>query len=88
MAYYTVLHKIKTLNKCINCKGKSKVVVNQIVNNKIQTSPLCVSCFKIEMPEYTLEYACISCTDNFKCDIQKILFTSKEIKQFKGDNDL
>ena len=86
--YYTVLNKVKTINKCIECRKKSKVLVSQISDNKIHISPLCRKCFKIEMPDYTLEYACITCDDNLKCDLQKILFTNKEIKQFKEDNEL
>jgi len=87
-AYYTVLNRIETFKKCMNCKKKSIILISQISNNKIHFSPLCVKCFRIEMPDYTLEYACISCDENLKCDTQKKIFTSKEIKIFREDNEL
>ena len=88
MTYYTVLKRIKAFKKCIVCNKKSKIVISQFVDNAINIIPICVKHFKKELPDYTLEYACISCPDNLKCDIQKVLFTSKEIKIFREDNDL
>jgi len=81
---YTTLHLYIKLKKCNKCKKKkAKILVNQIVNNTIETSPFCVKCFKEEMPHYTLELKCFDCIDCFSCNIQKVLFTPKEIKQFK-----
>ena len=81
---YTTIYNIKTLKKCMKCKKKkSKILINQIVNNIIKSSCLCVPCFKEEMPHYTLEPKCFDCIDCFSCSIQKLLFTPKEIRQFK-----
>nr|BDI55232.1 MAG: hypothetical protein [uncultured archaeon] len=84
MGYYTTLHLYSRLKKCHGCKKKkAKILASQIVNGSIETAALCVSCFKKAMPHYTLEKKCINCLDCFNCNIQKILFTPKEIKQFK-----
>lgn len=81
---YTTYYTIKKLRKCFCCKKKkSEIVINQIVNNCIETSFLCISCFKKAMPDYTLKNKCFICPYCFKCVFQKAIFTSKEIKQFK-----
>lgn len=89
MGYYTTFWSIKRLRKCEAChKRKSKVLVNQIDNGKIETVPLCVSCFKKWAPDYTLGYKCSNCEKCFNCELQKVLFTSKEIKQFKKAQEI
>jgi len=81
--YPVVLYKIKDLKKCSMCKKrKGKILIVQDSYDDYRVAVRCVSCFKKELPEYTLENMCIVCKDNLKCDIQKILFSSKEIKQF------
>ena len=64
-------------------KRKSKIVVNQIVDNNIETSSLCIPCFKKAVPDYSLENKCFICPDCFNCSFQKIIFTTKEINQLK-----
>ncbi|KKN07379.1 hypothetical protein LCGC14_1067730 [marine sediment metagenome] len=81
---YTTFYIIKVLKKCFRCKKrKGKIVINQIVDNCIKTSSLCIPCFKIKIPEYTLKNKCFICPDCFKCNFQKIIFTSKEINRLK-----
>jgi len=82
--YPTYINSIKKYKKCSKCKKrKSKLLVSQLVNDEIETVSLCVSCFKKFNPNYKLERRCINCIDCFKCNLQKVIFTSKEIKQFR-----
>ena len=83
----TNLFPVKVLKECTSCHKKGKILINQIINNHIQTSVFCIKCFKREVPTYTLEIKCIKCPDCFKCKLQKIIYSSKEIKQFKKDWD-
>ena len=81
---YTTLNVLKNFKKCTKCKKrKGKIIANQLINNDIETYSLCIKCFKIFIPEYTLKKECFSCQKCFECDLQKILFTSKEINQLK-----
>ena len=82
--YPTYINNIKKYKKCSKCKKrKGKILVSQLVDNKIETVSLCVPCFKAFYINYRLEKRCINCDYCFKCDLQKVIFTSKEIKQFK-----
>lgn len=81
--YHAVLFNIKELKKCSMCKKrKGKILIIQDTYDDYKVAVRCVLCFKKELPGYTLERMCIVCKHNLDCDIQKILFSSKEIKQF------
>ena len=71
--------------KCMKCKKKKPDVILPINNelNDLDIVVYCKECFRKEVPEYTLENYCITCNINFKCNIQKSLFSKEEIKAFK-----
>jgi len=82
--YPTYINNIKKYKKCPKCKKrKSKILVSQLVNNEIEIVSLCIPCFKAFYINYTLEERCINCDACFKCNLQKVIFTSKEIKRLK-----
>ena len=80
-----VLVKYKRKFKCLGCKKKPVVIVASYDHDTddLNIDFFCKECFKKGTPEYTLEGDCLVCKKNFKCNIQKILFSKEEIKAYK-----
>ena len=77
---------LKKNNKCLKCKKNPPVVlIGQYLLNKdtVDVAVYCKDCFREEIKEYTLEDTCIVCRDNLNCNMQRILFSKKEIRDFK-----
>ncbi len=74
--------KIKK-SKCCVCKKKKPIVIAAIYDidtDELDIGCYCKNCFRKEAPEYSLEGSCIVCKKNFKCNIQKLLFSKEEKK--------
>jgi len=75
-----------TKSKCVSCKKTTPIIIAAQYtynNDEINFSLLCKKCFKKDFPNYTLEKSCIVCGNNFNCAIQKVIFSKKEIVNFK-----
>ena len=79
MANFSTLTRLK---KCFKCHKKSVVVVHFEGGNSYG---YCKKHFLHEFPSYTLGEKCKTCTDNFKCNLQEVIFTKKEIKNFREE---
>ena len=72
--------------KCKCCKKKNPVVlISQYSydDDDVSIVPLCAKCFRNELSTYTLENDCLLCNKNFDCNIQKSIFSRKEIQVFR-----
>lgn len=72
---------------CLQCKKKKPIIVAACYDHKkndLDIETYCKECFRKIYPSYTLENNCLVCKSNFKCAIQKVLFSKEEIKNFKS----
>lgn len=75
-------------SKCLVCEKKEPVVLVNIYQNEtgeLSMGAYCKDCFKEQVPEYSLENKCLVCNSNFDCSIQNLLFSKKEIRNFKKE---
>ena len=80
-------HALVKKSICLQCKKKKPIVIAACYDHKkndLGVGTYCKECFRRIIPDYTLENDCLVCESNFKCDIQKILFSKEEIKNFKS----